>query len=158
MTDSDLIPVPSELYVYRDSLRIVGYDLVRFTRQFAGEEASAVRHDWVDHEYALHKIESIVEGQIYVERHGFFCSAKDVPRWTKFRIEEERPRGGLGLVKSSFKDNLLLSVVAAPYSLALLGLSAVGEHQTKKAQEDRAKVLGHLKAMPRFVQRYSRPR
>jgi hypothetical protein len=158
MNDSDLISVPSELYVHRDSLRIVGYDLVRFTRQFAGEEASAVRHEWVDYEYAIHKIESIVEGQIYVVHDGFFCSATDVPRWTKYRVEEERPRGGIGLIKGWFKENLLLSVVAAPYSLALLGLSAVGEHQTKKAQEERAKVLGHLKSMPRFAQPYSRPR
>jgi hypothetical protein len=72
------------------------------------------------------------------------------------RIHWAKSESDASLGRNWFKDNWLLSVVAAPYSQALLGMSAVAERQTKKAQGERAAALQQLKEMPGIQTRQQR--
>ena len=156
MTDADLLPLPIEMNVYRDSLRIVGYELVRYTLAHASREAMPYRHPAEDYEYAIHKIDQVAAGQVFIQHDATYCSAARVPAWTKLRLDQERPEGA-GWVKRWAKENWLLTIVATPYSLALLGLGAVGDHQTKKAQQATAKLLSQYLPMAKFAPPRRRP-
>lgn len=153
MMDSDLTPIPASMRAHRDNLRVAGYDLLRLSLSYAAKKAASYRHDARDYEYSINKIEGIYDHQAFVASHGFACSAADVPGWAKYHIDQAKPESGTSLAKNWFKDNWLLSVVAAPYSLALLDMSAVGERQTKKAQGERATALRQLKEMPKIQTR-----
>jgi hypothetical protein len=133
-TDADLVPLPPELRDARDQLRVAGY------------------------EYAIHKIESIDEhGQLHLNRNPFFTSATRVPDWTRYYLEKERP-AGLGIFKAFFREpaRAVITLIAPPYGLTLLGLAALGDRSGARQQRERRERLPLLSELPKFVRPYSR--
>lgn len=157
-TESDLLPLPSEFRGFRDQLRVVGYELVRFTRTFAQEAARQVRHPVADYEFSIHRIESIdKDGHLHVNPSPFFSSAASVPDWTRYYVEKERP-AGLGTFKAFFREpaRAIVTLVVPPYGLTLLGLAALGDRADAKRQRERHRQLASLAELPKFVRPYSR--
>ena len=157
-TEADLLPLPPELREFRDQLRVVGYELVRFTRAFAHAAANSVRHPVADYEFAIHRIESIDEqGQLHVNPNPFFSSAARVPDWTRYYVETERP-AGIGIFKAFFREpaRAIVTLVVPPYGLALLGLAALGDRADARQQRERRQQLPKLSELPKFLHPYSR--
>lgn len=157
-TEANLLPLPSELRGFRNQLRVVGYELVHFTRTFAEEAARRVRHPVADYEFAIHKIEHIDEqGQLHVNPHPFFSSAARVPDWTRYYVEKERP-AGLGIFKAFFREpaRTIITLAVPPYGLTLLGMAAVGDRVEAKRQRERHQQLDSLAELPKFIRPYSR--
>jgi hypothetical protein len=155
-SEAHFLPVPPEFLEYRDRLRVVGYELVRYSKAHAQSEAAQFRHSPADYEYAIHKIESIQaeNGQIYIKENAFYSSASRVPDWTKYFVDQEKPVG-IGLLGRFFKDpvNALLTLAVPPYGLTLLGLTAVGDRINRKEQQNRRESLPHLSEIPKFLPR-----
>jgi hypothetical protein len=155
-TEAEFVPLPPEFRGFRDSLRIVGYELVRYTNAHARAEAGRYRHPIADYEYAIHKIESIQaeDGQIFINSNAFYSSAARVPDWINYYTEKEKPEG-FSLVKRWFTNpvSALLTVVVPPYGLAMLGLVAAGDRMNRKEQNDRRQSLPRLSEMPKFLPR-----
>jgi hypothetical protein len=158
-SESDIIALPIELYPYRDQLRVVGYDLVRYTVGHAQREARKYRHPAEDYEYAIHKIEFIEanDGQIFINRNPFYTSATRVPDWTNYHVKKEKPQG-FGILKSWFTEpaHTLLTVIVPPFGLTLLGLAVVGDRVEAKQQRERHQLLACLLERPKFVLPFSR--
>jgi hypothetical protein len=157
-TDCDLLQIPGEFRVFRDQLRAVGYELVHYKREFAQAAARAFRHPVCDYEYAIHKIESVTEeGQLQISPIPFFTCAARISDWTRHFQEKESP-AKLGLFARFFREpsNAIVTLVAAPYGLALFGLTAFGDRANAERQ---AKLLSSLPAfvdLPAFIRRHAR--
>ena len=155
--EADFRPLPTEFLAYRDQLRVAGYELVRYSRTHAQDEARRYRHPFGDYEYAIHKIESIEAetGQIYINENASYSSADRVPSWSEYHIDKEKPEG-FGLLSRWFKDPayLALTVIVPPYGLTMLGLAAVGDRANRKAQGEREQSLQSLAEFPKFLRRY----
>ncbi len=154
--DLAFLPLPAELRVYRDQLRTIGFELVRYSKEHARSKAAPIRHPVADYEFAIHKIETIenVTGQIYINPNAFYSSAERVPSWTEYYLEKEKPEG-FGLLTRWFKDpvSLALTVVVPPFGLAILGMSAIGDKMNKNQQEERRRSLARLSEIPKLLPR-----
>jgi hypothetical protein len=154
-TESDFAPLPAEFREYRDRLRIVGHELVRYTQAHAESEAARYRHMPADYEYAIHKIDYIEDYQLYIDEHAFYSSALRVPDWTKYYSEKEKPMG-FGLLKQWFSNpvTVLITLIVPPFGLTLLGMTAVEDKRDRNVQNTRRKSLGTLAEMPKFRRRH----
>lgn len=157
-TESDLQPLPAELRGCRDELRVVGYELVHYKPEFSRSRAVRVRHPPSEYEYGIHSIEVIDEqGLLHVNPNPFFTSASWIPNWVKHYQEKERP-AGLGIFKSFFKEpaRAIVTLVAPPYGLTLLGLAAIGDRTDAKRQRERRASLTSYADLPVFIRPYVR--
>lgn len=155
-TETELIALPPSVLDARDQLRVVGYELVRYTNEHAKREAGRYRHPPADYEYAIHKIEFVdqKDGQIYISEHAFFCSEKRIPDWTKYYTDEEK-LAGLSLLKAIANPvGAVVSILAPPYMLTLLGLAGIGEYMKKRKQDARRGDLFRLSETPKFWRPY----
>ena len=152
--DEDLLIIPNNLIPFRDQLRVVGYELIRYSQSHAQREASRYRHKWEDYEFSVHRIESIKpeDGQIWINPHPFYIAEKDVPRWTQHYIMNNKPEG-FGLLKTWFSNPVtaLITLVVPPYGLTMLGLVALGDNKERKKQKELEKRLSSLSEMPKFL-------
>jgi hypothetical protein len=156
--EADLLPLPNEFRNYRDEFRVIGYELVHFTRCFAQSKANRVKHPVIDYEYAIHKIEVIDDqGQLHIDPNPFFTSAAGIHNWLKYYQDKEKPVG-LGIFKGIFRDPALalVTIVALPYGLSLVGLAAIGDRANAKRQRERRQKLSTYAELPLFVRSYPR--
>lgn len=151
--EADLLPLPENFREFRDRLRVVGYELVRYTETHAQEAAARYDHTAADYVYAIHKIESIDQksGQIFISQHAFYSSECRVPDWTTHYTEKESP-SGIGVIKGWFSDptKALVTAISPPYGLAMLGLVAIGDRAQRRTQQARKQALNQLAEMPKF--------
>lgn len=151
--EADLLPLPENFQEYRDRLRVVGYELVRYTGFHALEAAARYRHQATDYEYAIHKIEFIDQksGQIFINQNAFYSSERSVPSWTEHYTEKEKPEG-FGVIKGWFSDptKVLVTAISPPYGLAMFGLYAIGDHSQRQEQQERRQALNRFAEMPKF--------
>lgn len=154
--EAEFLTLPAEFVESRDRLRVVGYELVRYSNDHARAEAAKYRHPPSAYEYAIHKIESVqaLDGQIYISRNAFYSSAARVPDWAEHFVEKEKAVG-FGLVKQWLKNpiSVFLTVVMPPYGLTMLGLAAAGDHAARKEQNDRSNSLARFSELPKLAPR-----
>ena len=152
-TEADFQPIPQRFIEARSQLRIVGYDLVRYTESHSTKEAARFRHPPKDYEYAIHKIEFIDsnDGQVFINKRAFYCSDARVSDWVKYYTEKEKPLG-ISLVKdwATSPVSVAITALALPYSLAMLGLTAASEYSKGKEHKARQVQLQSLSEFPKF--------
>lgn len=85
-TEQDFAPMREDMWKYRDELRISGYDLIQYSRDYARRKAATFRHPTDEYEFAIHKIEFIDKStwQIYIANNPFYSSADRVKDWTEY--------------------------------------------------------------------------
>lgn len=152
-TEADFLPLPPNMIARRNQLRVVGYELVRYTQCHAKAIASRYRHPVGDYEFAIHKIRFIepLDGTVFIDPQAFYSSEQRVDDWVKYYWEKERETIGGG-VKGWFSNpvSALLTVVVPPYGITMLGLGLLGIKAERKEQEKRERQLSSLKEIPKF--------
>lgn len=148
--------LPGELRQVRDQLRVVGYELVRYTDEHAQSVSRPIRHPARIYEYGFHKISGIYPPRVVIESATrTYCSCDEVSDRANEILAAESLGSTTQLASSFFKDssNVLLTVVVAPYALAMLGLAAAGNRGKKVEQERNRELLPRLSETPEFQQK-----
>lgn len=151
--ESHILPLGKEFYEIRNRLRVVGYDLVSYSKHYAQKEAEKLRHSPNDYKFAIHKIEYIEfkTGEIYINMDGYHSSEKNIEKWSEHFIEQEQTLG-LSIIKDWFMTpaTLILTIVVLPYGLACLILTLLGDRRERLEQLERKNNLHKFCSMPKF--------
>ncbi len=148
---TDLVPLPSALKGERDRLRVVGYELVKYSELHSRSKANFYRHPWRDYVFGIHRIEHIYEdGVVWINPHPFYSSEDRLCDWVKYHLEKENVNG-YAAVRSWFTDpaSLALTIIVPPFALATLGMGLLGLRSERKAREERGRRLALLADMPK---------
>jgi hypothetical protein len=158
-TENDIVLLQQEWWKHRDDLRIAGYDLIQYSKEYAKRKAATYRHPSADYEFAIHKIEftDVKTGQIFVLNNPFYSSRERIEDWTKHFTDKEKPMGA-GILKRWFTDpaSLVLTAIVPPFALTILGMSAVSDHLHAKRQIERQEILSRLSPIPKFWKGYTK--
>lgn len=148
-----ILPLPQKFHESRNRLRVVGYELVRYTIEYASQEANRYGHPVPDYEYAIHKIGLFGDdGQVYITDVPYrrYCSERSALIIADAYIKEHSANG-ITAIKDFFSNpGNLIALIVPPFALVLLGLLELGVYMEYKFQKETKKKLYQLKEIPKF--------
>jgi hypothetical protein len=147
----DIVPLPPKWRPQRDALRVVGWELVHYNGPAAQREAARFRHPIADYDFGLHRVRGIYESKVHVDyQSARNSSAADLQSLIDYYLESDRTPTTSSAIKGFFRrpENLVLSVLVAPYMATFLGLGLLGLRGERRHRRDVQARLAQLDETP----------